>query len=117
MYLSSVLVVAVTDVYGYMPPPSSRDYFATPPVPSPPRAAPTSVIQAAASSSHDDLYFLELGFQQRAKKKMKRIKSGEALPPGAKRKSREGGYFFICKPFFKELSKTFFQGSISTINF
>lgn len=83
--------VTVTDNnYGYMPPPptANHHYFAAPPAPSPPRAA--SVIQAAASSSYDDLYFLDLGFQQRAKKKVKRIKSGEALPPGAKRKSREG---------------------------
>lgn len=72
------------------PPPSSQHYFATPSAPSPPRATPTSVIQAAASSSYDDLYFLELGFQQRSKKKIKRVKSGEPLPPGAKRKSREG---------------------------
>ncbi|CAH0385751.1 unnamed protein product [Bemisia tabaci] len=35
---------------------------------------PTSVIQAATSSSHDDLYLLEMGFQYRIKKKMKRPK-------------------------------------------
>uniref|UniRef100_A0A1B6LV14 ETS domain-containing protein n=1 Tax=Graphocephala atropunctata TaxID=36148 RepID=A0A1B6LV14_9HEMI len=93
----------LTDGYGYMPPPSSHHYFATPSAPSPPRAAPTSVIQAAASSSHDDLYFLELGFQQRAKKKIKRIKSGEALPPGAKRKSREGSTTYLWEFLLKLL--------------
>ncbi|XP_054273368.1 ecdysone-induced protein 74EF isoform X2 [Macrosteles quadrilineatus] len=92
----------VTDGYGYMPPPSSY-YFATPPAPSPPRAAPTSVIQAAASSSNDDLYFLELGFQQRAKKKIRRIKSGEPLPPGAKRKSREGSTTYLWEFLLKLL--------------
>lgn len=94
----------VTEGYGYMPPPpSSHHYFATPSAPSPPRAAPTSVIQAAASSSHDDLYFLELGFQQRAKKKLKRPKSGEPLAPGAKRKSREGSTTYLWEFLLKLL--------------
>ena len=58
---------------------------------------PTSVIQAAvnaatSSSSRDDLYLLELGYQQRVnKKKMKRVKSESGTPcTGPKRKSREG---------------------------
>lgn len=94
----------LTEGYGYMPPPpSSHHYFATPSAPSPPRAAPTSVIQAAASSSHDDLYFLELGFQQRAKKKLKRPKSGEPLAPGAKRKSREGSTTYLWEFLLKLL--------------
>lgn len=85
-----------------MPPPASAGYyhysgsgqggFTMPPGPSPPRqsAIPTSVIQAAATSSHDDLYFLELGFQQRVKKKVRRVKSEATPGTGAKRKSREG---------------------------
>lgn len=59
---------------------------------------PTSVIQAAvnaatSSSSRDDLYLLELGYQQRVKKKLKRVKSESGAPcTGPKRKSREGEY-------------------------
>ena len=60
-----------------------------------PSSIPTSVIaavNAATSSSRDDLYLLELGYQQRAnKKKMKRVKSESCTPcTGPKRKSREG---------------------------
>ena len=39
----------------------------------------------------DELYMLELGFQPRTKKKMKKPKSGE--PGAVKRKSREGEYY------------------------
>lgn len=74
---------------------SVNGYF---PAPSPPRISsgvPTPVIQAAASSSADDFYLLELGFQ-RKQKKLKRIKVGDPIPgTGAKRKSREGNYFFF----------------------
>lgn len=63
---------------------------------------PTSVIQAAtasSSSSYDDLYLLELGYPQRVKKKLKRVKSegGSSGVPctGPKRKSREGWYIYF----------------------
>ncbi|KAL1132019.1 hypothetical protein AAG570_011629 [Ranatra chinensis] len=78
-----------------------QNYFAQPQPPSPPRA---SVIQAAASSSHDDLYLLELGFQNRMKKKLKRTKSGDSPTTcGPKRKSREGSTTYLWEFLLKLL--------------
>lgn len=112
-----VFLFTVPEPYtnGYMPPPLSQHPMATngqiahgygnpfimPTGPSPTHQSalrtssiPTSVIQAAAaassSSSHDDLFLLELGYQQRVKKKLKRVKSEGAPCTGPKRKSREG---------------------------
>lgn len=66
---------------------------------------PTSVIQAAvaatSSSSHDDLYLLELGYQQKLKKKLKRVKSETAACTGPKRKSREGNVINNSRVFSK----------------
>jgi E74-like factor 1/2/4 len=94
------IISSVPDGYsGYLPPPSHHQQqqayhhqtapqqFAAPP------AIPTPVIQAATSSVSDDLYMLDIGFPPRAKKKMKKPKSGE--PGAVKRKSREGEGF--CK--------------------
>lgn len=87
------------------PPPMSavNGYF---PAPSPPRISsgvPTPVIQAAASSSADDFYLLELGFQ-RKQKKLKRIRVGDPIPgTGAKRKSREGSTTYLWEFLLKLL--------------
>lgn len=109
----------------YMPPPLSQQHamatnsqlapphgfgnpFIMPTGPSPSHQSalrtssiPTSVIQAAvaaasSSSPHDDLYLLEMNYQQRVKKRLKRVKSEGAPCTGPKRKSREGKFTQFC---------------------